>query len=574
MSLTAITVAASAGLLSNQGLGVNPNLVATFSNVSTSGLYANIRNIITANIGDQADLATIANLGNVTCGFLTNQVPAELVTSLQTNVAPILGKTTTATIANIAVSPYTSLLGNVGNAHMSGGYSAFLTRFSQCQSSAYMACQFLGVSTTTGNTAIGDLGAGYKSVSDVASNGIGTAGVDLDGIKGFGSVFDWNNYKLIGNPGYLVNNLISLSLGATGGLQDKLTALGIDATNAPTTNPNVINSVLKQITGTDLQKIISTVGYTPLPGAMIASLLDVMDITKMLKADVLKKYNLTDMQSLGDLLGTYGGRFATPADTIAFLKTIQTIPLTNSGVAGSGNSAVSANATVVSSASNSLIAKQVGAGSGPFGNPIIPDYFGAISGDGHLNNLANVAIINSKILNTTLGQQIVALLKKIETNIATYVPGVSGPPPVPGAYATPIASDLTSLQTKISQIATDSTTKDMYTQANTAWLASINHLINEQDLMKKAGVDFTYPIPSNTTLALAFAQQLHGLGLDVGKLGTYKFINDICQSDEYGDKIRAALVEGRNIDKLNSIKDSTSQNIQNPVAQLGKAPNL
>jgi hypothetical protein len=563
MAFSTLSALALAGLVDDKGLGPSVKFANARTKYAESTIQSNIIAIVTANVGDVTDIQFLANVGKNTAPYLTNHVPDEYIVQIKSNLAPVL---TAGNVSNVNVYPYSDTLSNVGDIFFKDGLGTFIIAFNSVVAHCYLSLELIGALQKSANTTLGNLGPGFSSLNDIATNGIGTAGTDLENIVNFGKMFDWSKYQYLSNPAYLVFNLISIGLGDSGALSTKAAAAGLTDATLDTINPEVVNGVLKQITGNDLQKIITTTGYKPLSTATIASLYDVMDVKKILPEDPLNKYSIKTMKDLSDVLLKWGGTFKTPLDHITFLKSI-----TNVAPAGNVTStpaAQSAQPLINSDKINKVLSK-IGTGTGPIGNPIIPDYFGSIDGFGHLKNFEDVTRINNQILNqTALGAQIKTAIKNITAGIGTWVPGEPT-----GLYSTPIATDLTNLETALNNLATNAETKDLHTQAKEFWTSSITHLNNEQNLLSKIGLDFTVPI-TGTTVQMSFGQQLAGLGLDSGKLGTYQFINDICTEDEDGDAIKAALAERRNATKLTNAPGVTSPTVTSQASQIGLAENI
>jgi hypothetical protein len=88
--------------------------------------------------------------------------------------------------------------------------------------------------------------------------------------------------------------------------------------------------------------------------------------------------------------------------------------------------------------------------------------------------------------------------------------------------------------------------------AAAAFTTSVNQLAKESTNLAAAGISPGAATAPSSTQILAFATKLHDMGIDQQQLGYNELLTAMATNDQYGDAIRAALLEGRAVARSSS----------------------
>jgi len=582
---TATQLTATSTIINGQGLAASGALgsaIVTYQNQYAVKLMANIfTNAYLATNVANVIVPVLNTLGSgLTHGlFLLDLYPA--------NITPVV--TTGATIGRYgnALASVSKTLASQSTAPFAYGMSGFANAFTVAQ--GYASSVFDTVSSVSmlqGKT-YAQAGLGYTGPVDLVTGGVGSNAHLLGStVTHWGTMYDVTNLNLIGDPYVFGQNLLNQNLGTYGNLSGQLSATGLDVTDItriptskttvtptdgtvqvqssvgafdlPTTanvvtttvvtgsNPNVVIAVYGTITGSNLQAILTATQFTS-NSTQLNSLDDYLDFNKVIDLSVIPQLNALGVHTLSEF-GTYlhsriGQRkFTSWADVSSFLLNIQ-IP----NISTTAN----ANTVMLSSNTSSSLLGATGTGSGPFGNPIMPDFFGATAGVPYTANLTTINSTYSSVVGL-ISSAMSALDQAVYDTYLNYQANVLLPANV-GMVTTNVAI----VNAALSALATNTVIKN----TDIAYYSILNKLSTEVNNLSKAGV--TFGTGSPRTL-LTFAQRIGSLAApDKTGTGADAIIGNLITSDQYGDTIRAAVAE--------TVNHTTATNNPNPQQALAQA---
>lgn len=443
-------------------------------------------------------------------------------------------------------------------------------------------------------------GVGFTGVVDSVTNGIGTTGNILGQVvKNWGTLYDINNIGHAGDPYIFGQNLLNQGLGSFGNLETQLVNAGLNIYNlsqVPTsttvttqepssisaTSPlgavdlpiianvtvtttvtgnsrDVILSIFDSITGADLNAMLAATN-TSVAGTGLTKLTDYLNIEKVAGPTYyaqLKRLGITDFEGftakLGRQLGT--GYFASWNDISQFLSQI-VVPTLN-------YSSSSPSDLVLPSSISTSITNRYGVGSGPFENPVLTDYLGAVAGIPYR--------LLFKILNDNydLAASQVGLTQKLATlnsAVNTYIGQYSPPDGMGGGEGygdiAPVTAAINSINSALNSITVDPLIRS-------AFYTICNKLGAEVTNCTRAGIVFDN----------GYASGLDGFAKSIGSSITSDFdssatdfFTNLFTNDSYGDTMRAMSAESINTALLNS-KGILTSNDPNPSGKVMQAKN-
>lgn len=272
MALTPLQLNASAGLLQNQGISVSAELtaaLATYNNIpEITSIRTTITTAVTGNILSSANLVAVKNIGNTTCPALADSVPAAYPSLVSANANPGLsGIVQTQAIADAGggdVSKFTQALA------ISEGYANQTNLFvnSAVNSQTYMGCTF---------STMNDMITGDVTEINLAT---GPFGSDLSQL---GKLIDLGNLGNLGSPLALVQRIQSVGGNvpvlavyflATGVPQEVIVNLNNPAISVTDSVQKLMYLAMTQITGSDLQQVLTVLAVTTAGIQTMADLLN------------------------------------------------------------------------------------------------------------------------------------------------------------------------------------------------------------------------------------------------------------------------------------------------------------
>ena len=498
-------------------------------------------------------------------------------------------------LANSTLSGFSTLIKRQAQLPFSAGaqgtpasIAGFATSFTTAYSYANQVYDTLGSIDILKNKTYSQSGMGYKNLKDLVTGGFGTSSKLLSKvIKNWGTMYDIANINLIADPYVFGQNLINQGLGTYGNLSEDLAATGLDTTDitkipaSKTTtvqeesvlsttyfvgsvdlpvitnsttetivtgnSPAVILSIYSGITGTALASIVNATGFVSTQSEL-KTLADYLNLTKIVSADLLAQLATIGIRNLADL-GKYlkvkltDKEFASWADLAVFLDKIDVPELKYL-------TANSASDTVLLTSTISTITASTGSGTGPFKNPTMLDYFGAVAGLPYVDNFNT---INSNYSTLSSAINLSAVVDALDKSVIDYGTAYSAfeadfNSNVPVGLTEPsitmitsnvdaVNSALSSLPESASALACDNAVDTMLTKLST-----------EVASLSKAGVTFG---SGSLNFLAGFSQSAGNYGgTDRSGLETDTVFKRLITADINGDLIRAAISENNNASSL------------------------
>jgi hypothetical protein len=265
-SLTALQLNSAAGLLQNQGIAINANLITAISAYENTALISPFLNTITVgsvgNILSANVVASVETLAANTCASLSNSVPTEY-SSLGNQMTPVIQNQAAVDICGGSVSKLTQAV------NQAQGYTSQTSTF---VNSAVNSQTYLGNTFTTMNSMI----TGGITNVNLSTTAFGT---DLTKLGRLINLRDLGNF---GSPLALVQQLYALS-GTIPTLSVAFITAGVSqdvVLNLTNPTASVVDSAqrlmyqaMTTITGNDLQQILTILGVTTVGIETMADLL-------------------------------------------------------------------------------------------------------------------------------------------------------------------------------------------------------------------------------------------------------------------------------------------------------------
>ena len=265
--LTALQLDAAAGLLQNQGLAVNANLLSAISSYASTPLISPyLSALATGSTGNLLSANTVASLQTLaanTCPALSDSLPTAY-SSLGTQMITVIKNEANVDICGGNTS---KLVQAVNQA------SAYASQTSVFINSAVNSQNYLGNTFTTMNNMI----TGSITTINLATQAFGQDLVNL------GQLINLSNLNNLGSPLALIQQIYSIT-GTIPVVSIYFTAVGIP-TNVVLNLTNPTESVtdamqalmyqaMTQITGSNLSQILSVLGVTTVGIETMADLLN------------------------------------------------------------------------------------------------------------------------------------------------------------------------------------------------------------------------------------------------------------------------------------------------------------
>ena len=604
---SALQLNATSVIINGQGLAANTavlSAISTFKSQTPIALLANC--FSSANLNSNVANTVIPILDTIGSGvsqatFLLDIYPSNITPISSTGVVYTGNGLPSAagTIQAQVLAPFNH------------GIPGFANVFSTCNGYSSQVFETVSSINLLKTKTYGQSGIGYTNTTDLATGGIGVNGALIASvIQNWGTMYDITKINLIDDPYVFGQNLLNQGFGTIGGLSDQLTQAGLDVSditkipstvttttqqsssltytssvgavdlpflsNVTTTNTvtgssvDVILSIYGNITGANLTAITSAANII-ISSNQITTLADYLNFDKIVDATTagnLTALGITDFSSLANYLhGRLGqGRFSSWHDLAETLKSID-VPTTTYTPASTGAS------SVLSSSAITTLLSGTGSGTGPFGNPVLPDYLSATSGIGYIGWF-NTINSNYASLSGTVQTAMVKLDRAVADVYNTYIAtggdgtGESAPGAGDGTAPGTLHPEwVTSNVALVNAVMTGLSSSTTLTQSQTAYYNMLNQLSLEVSNLQKAGATFGTGFP---TSSLNFAQNITGYARDKTRTLSYQIFANIITNDAAGDTIRAAISESINIQKLSGAGIQVT-NDPNPELLLASA---
>jgi hypothetical protein len=280
--------------------------------------------------------------------------------------------------------------------------------------------------------------------------------------------------------------------------------------------------VLANIKGVDLNRIVTVTKFAPYKP--LDTLLDVMDASRVLSPIALGAAGLS-LTALSNKLVNVGGEFRSFADLKNTYASIISTDLPHlDGLSG----LAPANLFTGSYA-------RLGTGAGPFGNPIMSDIIGSVSGVGYTKDITAMTRAQAGILSTEIGQTLKTAIIAAQT--------VTG-----NVNYNQVAANITSATAAVVS-STNTAVVGFRTAGQTAYTNMFNRLLVERKNLALTGINLVESVGSNSGIT-AFVLGLHNVQQDPMMLQYAEMINSLALDSVYGEAIKASIIEGANINQL------------------------
>lgn len=590
---SAVSLNASATIINGQGLAVNADMstaITTFKNLGTVTTVANIFNTA-ANVAANAYPVLISSLETLGNGVSKNQWLIDFwpsnITATSSNTVSIYGNTTASASFINTIDTQTSL-------PFDHGLAGFANVFQKSYVYAVRSFDTVSSASMLQGKTYADGGIGHTGIHDTITGGLGTGTALLaDVIADWGTMYDVTNLNLFADPYVFGQNLLNHGLGSYGNLATNFTAAGLDTSDitktpatvtttthiesAVTTNTiigpvdlpvlatvsstnevrgsstDVIMSIYRKVTGSDLAAIVSATGITTDGSSKLNTLADYLDFNKVIGVSQQPELAILGINTLNEF-GTYlhnkigQANFASWREISTFLHSIE-VPALN-------YTTTSASTNILSDAALTLVS-DTATGTGPFGNPVMSDFLGATAG---INYVTNIGTLISSY--GELSPSVYSALQTLDSAVVDWKNGyVVSPEYIPPI--TPVSAAVTAVNSAINSLT--ATTK--FNQAEKSYIDILDQLAMEVSNLSKAGVIFG---PGDTDQLNEFAQQFGDSATDKDKYQTYQFVTPLITHDAEGDTLRASIAETINYYKLLSVGISVNNN-PDPTSALNSA---
>jgi len=270
--LTPLQLNAGAGLLQNQGLAPNAELVTVITDYNNTALIAPLLDTITVaksgNILSPSNIVTLETLGSIDCPALSDSVPDNYPSLPTSNDPPgftgLLSDTANTYMGNGDLSKFVQALS------IADGYASQTNTF---VNSAVNSQTYLGNTFTTTNDMI---------TGDITAVNLATTAFAQD-LANLGNLIDLRNLDNLGAPLALVQRIVA-TIGNVPVLSIYFIEHGVPediVVNLNTPAISVVDSVQKlmyeamlRITGDDLAQILRILGVTTVGISTMADLLN------------------------------------------------------------------------------------------------------------------------------------------------------------------------------------------------------------------------------------------------------------------------------------------------------------
>ena len=444
--------------------------------------------------------------------------------------------------AATASSQLSSALGGIGNS-LSGAAKSIAS--GQGASMGGLTSLFGSVGSSMDPMALakGQAALASSSLNDGLKN-IGT------GMSNFGDLYDFSNLQTLG-PVNLLMSLQSAGLADSLGINEAINTLGYNPNNPMTVPPAAITTILSNIDGSDLQKIITQTGAVLVKPAQTAA--DLLDPGFFIPLGGVAALGLgagvagmTDLQNTLTNLGIQGSNMTYGA----FLSSMKTQAMTYLGQVDQ----------LIPMDVQDTLKPLLGEGGGLFGNPTMNDMIGTASGATHTDAFGNISATLSSLMNSSVGQGLNTAIQNMTAAIGT------------GGQTAAFNALTAAVNTFNSQTANNTDLQEAITSAQSSFEASQAHLVKEISDLNLVGLSLSSSQPTSSGISsiLNLGNKLHDYGVDKQQLGHNELFSGVATDNLTGDAIQASLLEGRNLAKSYAVGKSTPS-VANESALIASA---
>ena len=394
-----------------------------------------------------------------------------------------------------------------------------------------------------------DLGHNYKNLTDTATSGVSSQFGDLASIA-YQELC--NNLRVLGNlysvtpvvdsfrPAQFINNLVDQGFFyILGPIFQKFELQYSDIANI---SDNTLIAILDTVPLTAVKIILEQCKYS-------GNIDKITKLSDLLNADILLgKYALNlvdkDLNKLAERVSNVIGensRLNSWGEIGTFLGSMVPPVLGHLATVSTDRSQLQRLQDL------SGMKKQTGAGSGIFTNPTFQDVMGSFIGYEYTDAFNYMIAAQLALKNTTDGQNLYNAIEQA-VNEASDVSKDS--------YFVTL---ITNYSKKIIEI-TDPAVLAAMNVANQSYGIIFTRLMLERQNLAAANINVNDRSPDITHIQ-SFVTELHSVSSDTRNLGYASFIRKAAANNVYGDAILAAIAEGENITKMESIGLQTTTTI-------------
>lgn len=505
-SLSPTQLIAASGFLKNQGLGVNSTLTSTVNSYKTLPLISAYGAMISALNGASVTLPWMPY-------FLSN---------LDATGSSITGNITTRATGLAANTQV--LISNFNTA------SAFCNESISWNATLYQA-----------NTkSFSDYGLKISNYTDLVSAGHTNVFRGNVGQTSFSTIS-----SILRNFGTLFSPTVGLyRIFTPTGLYLNLLAKGLVAKRTYKERDDLLLQDFKNITGSDLQKIIDQTGVVIPSGSTITTLADLLDAAKIIPLNQLGLVPGANLTGLQNALTNLGGRYQSCAEIANLLSDWAPPTL----------SYLNSYTSPMPSAEFSALKANIGTGHGTFSSPTVNDVIGTVAGYNHISSLGTIVSAIPTIASSTEGQALSVAVSALTSSPSNVT----------------LKSNFVTAQTNLLSTS-NVTVATLLSNCNTAIATTLTQLTTEINNCTLASISpSTANVPSHSEL-LSMAAQLHQVGVDVKGTETGSFLSNCATADLYGDAVRGAIYEGTHIDstEVHGIKNMTKSDVTSVRSESG-----
>lgn len=395
-----------------------------------------------------------------------------------------------------------------------------------------------GITSKFGPLAVGS--QDYLRASGLYSgaSGISTSAEDIqrsinavaNAISGLGTLYNFQRLETLGTAAGLITSLLEQGLIKTEYIES-FADQNVDTNNLEQANQAVLISILEQITGNDVVRIIADTGLKVPTNAIIQSAADLLKTEKVISASAINAIPGGTLIDLAAKLISLNVSFETKEDLVAALKNIEILntPLLTSL------------ANPVPEADILEIKSAFPAGSGDFGSPYIQEVIGTPSGYIHADSLVTIFRVISSIGSST---ESLALAAAADALYAKYAANLSA------------TAEETAFMAAVDDLVAVDSFESLIAEADDAISDIIDQVSLELENQDLAGIDLSVSIPGSPAIGQLCAL-LPTFGADTFNSGATSMLLNMLTDDVYGEAVRAVLLQGQNEQILKTIGKET-----------------
>jgi hypothetical protein len=569
MPITPTTLIAVSGLVRGSGLQIPTELTSAISNIQNNPLVSTVSSLSTGGFSIPASLTSLTQL-NTTAGGILTQAQAILPAGgaggdPSSGIKSFMSVFNGSTAFGSASAEYSAALAQFGNksfADLGINMSNFqdvitngtssITRGFQAVANKAATDAFGSVASVLDPNLLAKGKAAFAS--NALSEGLQTVG---GGLKNFGTLFDFTQPVGLG-PKNLVASLQKQGLADRNGINDLIYEAGYDPMNLAQVPDSVLTSVLDQVKGGDLDKIIKQTGANPYQ--TVRSAAGLLQANNLLPPQAAMALGIIDkgpaaLKALGSTLSNLGTSINN-FKMSDFMSGMETKALQYLGQVKQ----------LIPTDVKTALAPILGSGSGLFGNPQMKDMIGAAAGIGYTPNLKTAGTNVTRLQNTPEGAALTAASQAYQAAIAGLTPEeiqtALADPMSPVAIA---ADGVNAALVAFQPGNVSSTIQGIVTNIGTAATACVTNLTKEVQNLALAGLKMVdnlgkaieQTVNSSYQSILAFGNRLHKMGRDIQNLGFNDFLPKMATGNVAGDALKATLIEGRNVARSSAIGQPT-----------------